>query len=402
MNWIKKVLGQRDGEDATQEDVSSEMESHLMELRSFIQESYKPVCEDITGILEQVDWIRNVSDLERKLEERQATTDELVTKITILGNNIGDNTKAIKSAARKNKYSDIDQLLDDTKEITDEVGSAIEDIEEVVENLKAVVEKANDVIPGVKEAVAGVAESVEGWHSREQDLIQMVERGLVLVSSTAINNVAEGFRKSVKRQNLKIIWLWSGVIVTMGVGALLSWLFWKDVNNIDASIGTIIRFPVLGGLTTLVVFFYRAIKPAEQERKHYEMQSNILTSSMAVHKESLSASLQKVLAEVLGWKSKPNSLSVYLQDDKIVCVENLLPDPIGVDGYEVVCWDKNNRRMVEYSYQFSEGEVLDGHGITKVITEMDEEGCRIELRDKERNIVSEYVITSGQPPGRVQ
>ena len=291
------------------------------------------------------------------------------------------------------------QLLETTEGLMEESKATVKETKEAVAEIRTTVETTESTVADVKDTATKVGETVEVWRPLEQKLTQMVERGLVLVSTTMINSVAERFRKSARRQSRKIFYLWSALFGVAGAATWTSWellKLWQNAGTMEVfTPDLILRLPLFGGLTALIVFLYRALKPAEQERKDYEKQSNVLASSMAVHKESLSAPLQRVIAEELAWKSAPSSLGVYLQNDSNVYnvyVENLLSDDISVGGYEVICWDKKGCRTAESYHQFPTQAVLHGHEPVSVIENLNFDSVgRIELRDRERNVIGKWV-----------
>lgn len=192
--------------------------------------------------------------------------------------------------------------------------------------------------------------------------------------------------------------LWAGIVVTIGAGTAISLFLWKDIEKPAITWETLVKFPVFTGLATLVVLLHRATIPAERERRDYEKQGNIIASSIAAHKEALSVSLRRVIAEALEWKSVPVGLSVHVDDENNIYVENLLPEAANVGGYEVICRDKNNRRMAGLNHQFPAGEMLGEHTYKRVLAdETTTDVVRVELRDKERNIVSEWSDSPHRP-----
>lgn len=386
IRWLRRE-GNREAE------VSGGLEDHLMKILSFAQGDYERAGEGVPDISKQLGCLNDkASGIEKELKEGRATVAGLVNTVGHLRKRVGETNKAIKNAVDKGQ--DAECWTEDAEGLVEECKGAADSLKEAASAIKAAVKKAEAVMPDVGVTAAEAGEAVKKWHSAEQELTQMVERGRVLVSTTAINSVSERFMESARRQSRKILYLWVALVVVVSGAVYISielWNSWKmDEVKEGLPLFLILRSATLSGLATLIVFLYRAMKPAEQERKNYEMKSNVLASSMAVHKESLSAPLQRVVAEELGWKATPSRLNMYLRHDNAVCLENLLNEDISVAGYGVICWDKDNRRIADYSYHITAQDILAGHESMPVLDRDISEVSRVEICDGERNVVARW------------
>lgn len=394
MKWFKGMVTRgRRQEQVGGTEVSDGLGDHLKDLVSFVQGDYKSAREATPELLEQLDHLREkTSGIEGEIKEGRDAVVDMAGKVGDLRRGLSYASNAIKKAAEEGQ--DVECLVQDAAELVEKYKDVASDVKQAVNKTREVAEVAGDVMPDIVDVATKAGEVVERQHSTEQKLTQMVERGLSLVSTTSINNVAERFKESARRQSRKILYLWIalfGVVLGAAYISIGLWNSWKmDEVKEGLPLFLILRSAILGGLTTLIVFLYRAMKPAEQERKNYEMKSNVLASSMAVHKESLSAPLQRVVAEELGWKAVPSRLNMYLRQDNTVCLENLLNEDINVAGYGVICWDKDDRRIADYSYHITAQNVLAGHESMPVLDKDISEVSRVEVCDGERNVVARW------------
>ena len=377
--------------------VQQDLEGHLKELVSFAQGDYKFAHEKVQQLIDCFVWLQEgVSGIEGEVEGGRDALVNTKTEFESSVNKLRGVVQRIRNGIKDGQ--DISCLLDEATELVEKGKRAAKKIKQASAELEKTAKAVSDTTSKVSKVVAESKKTLEDWRSAEQDLVMLAERSGVFVSTTTINNVAERFMESANRQRGKIRSFWTSLLSVVAIGIFMSWFLLKDIDVTLTTLPSVLllRTAVLGGTATLIIIIHRAIRSAEQERQEYEMKSNNLASSMAVHKESLSAPLQRIIAEELGWKASLGKLGLYLQDDNIIYVENLLGEDIDISGYEVSCLDKQNRRMANYIHQITE-ETLAGYERTPTIElENDVKGGnvddikRVELRDTERVVVARW------------
>lgn len=401
MNWIKKMitrlatwwLGRE--QDRLME-IGAGLADHLEEIALFSQGDYKTAYEGVPELFEQFARLEeNTSGIEEETRTARESVEDVAKKLPGLRRGLHDAYKAIKKAADDGE--DFECLVQNAEELREEYKNLADVAKNAIGDAARAVKETEEAMSDVKKVTGMAKEISEKWVSTEQKLAQMVERGGVLVSTAAINNVAERFRDVARRQGYKIFCLWVGLF---GLAAIVVWVsvgLWNNVNGTGAAavdnlpLFLSLRSAIFGVLTALIIFLYRAIKPAEEERREYQKKGTVLASSMAVHKESLSAPLQRVIAEELGWRSEIKRLNIFLKEDNTLCVENLLAEEVNVSGYEVICWDEEGRRVSDIPNILSSHEVLAGHEELMAVEVVDINMVRrAEIRDTERNVVARW------------
>lgn len=414
MNWIKAKVTKLaiwwlKREQGRSVEVSTELAGHLEGLNLFSQGDYKAACERVPTLLKKLDWLKeSTSGIEEEVNTALVDVKDVATKLAQLRRGLLDAYKAIiKAAAAEDGDEDgegFECLVQNAEDLKGVYETLASETKEAVNKVTAATTAAAVAMPDIRK-VADMAEKIgEKFLSVEQKLVQMVEQGRALVSTTAINNVAKRFKDVARKQGYKIICLWAGIFGLSIIVFRVSRDLWDRVNTTGtdstatpAAVDNLplflsLRSAIFGVLTALIIFLYRAIKPAEEERREYQMKATVLAASMAVHKESLSAPLQRVIAEELGWKSTIKSLNIFLKENDTLWVENLLAEEVNVSGYEIICWDEEGRRVDGIPNALAAHEVLAGREELPVVEVVDINMVRrVEIRDAERNVISRWV-----------
>lgn len=201
MKWIRGKGEQQKSEVPSRENFDEDLRSHLSDLRSFLREDYKPVIEGFKEVLELARWIGHTSALEDDIKKAQK-------ELSAVSPTLNDLTKGIRETStiirKEEKQGRLDrQALENNKTRINEVAAAVKQVEEAAGKLDDAGAKAAIAVQEAKAALDEVEVWVKDWYPLEQKLDKLAERGMSLVSETAINSVAARFKESAKQQTKK-------------------------------------------------------------------------------------------------------------------------------------------------------------------------------------------------------